>query len=395
VARPEDPPWRCLKRCSLGAAETTWGGAVALAEVSAVEGVPGDPAGLPPGSPGGDGIGPDVARPRWVRLVLAGGWLAGGVIVAVLGLTVLGDAPMGLRVAAVVAGVVAAYRGVQSAGRAVAGDGWDAALWLSVVWIGVLVAAAVAAPLLPLGEHRDTAATIAEPSLLRPDLGSEHPLGTNNLGLDQLARVVYGARASLLMALVASAIGLVVGGAVGVVAGTRRGWVDRALGVANNAFLAFPPLVLLLAFAAVMERDARNIALALGALSIPVNLRLARANAMAVAQEGFVEAARVMGASRRRIVLREIVPNVLPALLSYALIVMAVLLVAEASLSYLGLGVQQPDPSWGNMMAEGDGGLLEEHPHLVVVPGGVMFATVLAFNLVGERLRQRWDSRGS
>jgi peptide/nickel transport system permease protein len=175
------------------------------------------------------------------------------------------------------------------------------------------------------------------------------------------------------------------------VAGTRRGWLDRALSTANNAFLAFPPLVLLLALAAVMERDSRNIALALGALSIPVNLRLARANAMTVAQEEFVEAARVMGASRTRIVIREILPNVLPPLLSYALIVMAVLLVAEASLSYLGLGVQAPEPSWGNMIAEGEGGMFEDHPHLVLVPGGAMFATVLAFNLVGERLRQKWE----
>jgi peptide/nickel transport system permease protein len=270
----------------------------------------------------------------------------------------------------------------------------DVALWLAAAWIVVLVVAAVAAPLLPLGEHRDTAATLAEPALARPALLSEHPLGTNNLGLDELARVVYGARASLLMALLASAIGLVVGGAVGIVAGAQRGWLDRALSTVNNAFLAFPPLVLLLAFAAVMERDARNIALALGALSIPVNLRLARANAMTVAQEEFVEAARVMGASRPRILVREILPNVLPQLLSYALIVMAVLLVAEASLSYLGLGVQPPDPSWGNMMAEGDGGMFEENPHLVLVPGGAMFTTVLAFNLVGERLRQRWDTHG-
>lgn len=367
---------------------------MALAEVSAVEGVPGDPAGSPPGSSDvGDGAGP--TRSRGGRLLVAGGWLVGGAVAATVGLTVLASAPMAVRVAVVVAGAGAAYRGVRSTGRALFGDGWDAALWLSATWIVVVVAAAVVAPLLPLGEHRDTAATIAEPSLLRPDLGSEHPLGTNNLGLDELARVIYGARASLLMALVASSIGLLVGGAIGVVAGTRRGWADRALSTANNAFLAFPPMVLLLAFASVMERDARNIALALGALSIPVNLRLARANALTVAQEGYVEAARVMGASRGRILLREVVPNVLPPLLSYALIVMAVLLVAEASLSYLGLGVQQPDPSWGNMMAEGDGGLLEEHPHLVVVPGGVMFATVLAFNLVGERLRQRWDSRGT
>jgi peptide/nickel transport system permease protein len=361
---------------------------VALAEVSAVEGAPDAPAG---GSPLDDRA---VAGSRARRLALGAAWLVGGAALAVAGLMLVPNAPMVVRVAAVAAGAAGAYRGIRTIGRATIAPDWDAALWLSAAWIVVLVVVAVAAPVLPLGEHRDTASAITEPSLSRPDLFSEHPLGTNNFGLDELARVIYGARASLLMALTASAIGLVIGGAIGIVAGTRRGWLDRALGTANNAFLAFPPLVLLLALAAVMERDSRNIALALGALSIPVNLRLARANAMTVAQEEFVEAARVMGASRTRIVIREILPNVLPPLLSYALIVMAVLLVAEASLSYLGLGVQPPSPSWGNMIAEGEGGMFEDHPHLVLVPGGAMFATVLAFNLVGERLRQRWERHG-
>lgn len=363
---------------------------MALAEVTALEGTPGAPG--PSDGPGAGAAGPARDRGR----AIAGGvaLLVAGTALVVVGLMALSSGPMLARLATVAAGVIAAYRGVGTVGRALRGPDWDAALWLSAVWIVVLVAAAVAAPLLPLGEHRDTAAALTEPSLLRPNLFGEHPLGTNNFGLDQLARAVYGARASLLMALSASAIGLVVGGAIGIVAGTGRGWMDRAVSTANNAFLAFPPLVLLLALASVMERDPRNIALALGALSIPVNVRLARANAMTVAQEEFVQAARVMGASRIRILVREVLPNVVPALLSYALIVMAVLLVAEASLSYLGLGVQPPDPSWGNMIAEGEGGMFEDHPHLVLVPGGVMFATVLAFNLVGERLRQRWDRHG-
>lgn len=364
---------------------------MALAEVAAVEQTPGAPG--PAAGPGAGGAaGPAVDRGR--ALAAGGAWLVGGVALVAVGLMALSSGPMLARLVVVVAGAAAAYRGYGGVGRALRGPDWDAALWLSAAWIAVLVVAAVAAPQLPLGEHRDTAAALTEPSLLRPNLFGEHPLGTNNFGLDQLSRVVYGARASLLMALSASAIGLVVGGAIGIVAGTGRGWVDRVVSTANNSLLAFPPLVLLLALASVMERDSRNIALALGALSIPVNIRLARANAMTVAQEEFVQAARVMGASRPRILVREVLPNVVPALLSYALIVMAVLLVAEASLSYLGLGVQAPDPSWGNMIAEGEGGMFEDHPHLVLVPGGAMFATVLGFNLVGERLRQRWDRHG-
>ena len=189
-------------------------------------------------------------------------------------------------------------------------------------------------------------------------------------------------------------IGLVVGGLIGMISGYLGGKVDWALGILNNTLLAFPPLVLLLALATVMERDARNIAIALGILAIPVNVRLARANTLAVAEQGFVTAARAMGASRRRVLFKELLPNVAPPLVSYGLVLMALLIVAESSLSYLGLGVQPPNPSWGNMIAEGNGGQFENYPHVVLVPGLVVFLTVFAFNLVGGRARSRWDRVG-
>jgi peptide/nickel transport system permease protein len=316
-------------------------------------------------------------------------------VVAILAGTMwIGTAAMVLRVALVLAGLAAGYQAIRLAVR----TRWpaaDVAFWMSSVWLTILVTAAIAAPVLPIGEHRDTAKALTEPSLLRPDLFSGHPLSTNNFGLDMLARVIYGARSSLLMALAAVTIGIVIGGAVGMVSGYLGGKVDWSIGILNNTLLAFPPLVLLLALATVMERDPRNIAIALGVLAIPVNVRLARANTLAVVEQGFVLAARSMGASRFRVLRRELLPNVAPPLVSYGLVLMALLIVAEASLSYLGLGVQPPDPSWGNMIAEGNGGQFEMYPHVVLVPGTVVFLTVFAFNLVGGRARQRWDRVGA
>lgn len=341
-------------------------------------------------------VGPGVAADaHWSRsLPLAIGLAVLAVAGIIAGTTILKDGEMFVRVVLVLAGLLAAYQALRIGVHHFRPDA-DVAFILSAVWLVGLVGLAVLAPILPLGEYKDTAKALREPSLLRPDIFSGHPLGTNNFSLDILARVIYGARASLLMALAAVIIGLVIGGLVGMVSGYLGGKVDWALGILNNTLLAFPPLVLLLALATVMERDARNIAIALGILAIPVNVRLARANTLAVAEQGFVTAARAMGASRRRVLFKELLPNVAPPLVSYALVLMALLIVAEASLSFLGLGVQPPDPSWGNMISEGNGGQFEQYPHVVIVPGVVVFLTVFAFNLVGGRARSRWDKVGA
>jgi peptide/nickel transport system permease protein len=332
---------------------------------------------------------------HWSRsLGLAIGLAVVGLAAIVFGTTILNDGAMFVRVVLVIVGLVAVYQAI-TIGVHHFKPHADVAFGLSAIWLVGLVSAAILAPLLPLGEHKDTAKALREPSLLRPDLLSDHPFGTNNFSLDILSRVIYGARASLLMALAAVVIGLVVGGLIGMVSGYLGGKADWAIGILNNTLLAFPPLVLLLALATVMERDARNIALALGILAIPVNVRLARANTLAVAEQGFVTAARAMGASRRRVLFKELLPNVAPPLVSYGLVLMALLIVAESSLSFLGLGVQPPSPSWGNMISEGNGGQFEQYPHVVIVPGVVVFLTVFAFNLVGGRARSKWDKVGS
>lgn len=271
----------------------------------------------------------------------------------------------------------------------------DVLLWLAVAWLTLVLGAAVLAPWLPLGNHDDAVAGLTEPIFAHPDLGSEHPLGTNNYGLDVLSRTIHGARTSILVALLAVLIGTVVGGVVGMVSGFLRGPTDRVVGVLSNALLAVPPLILLIALGTVLEPSVRSIAFALSLLTIPSMVRLARANTITVAEREYVLAARALGASRLRLLRREILPNVLLPVLSLAVVMISVLVVAEASLSFLGIGIEQPQPTWGNMIAEGQGGVMEDHPYLVVVPGVCLFLTVFSFNLLGEKAQQRWDPRSA
>lgn len=313
------------------------------------------------------------------------------VLLVVTGTALLVPGNMVLRIGAVLAGVLVLYQGLSRLTRAVFGPAVDFSFWLAIGWLITLVVASLLAPILPLGEASDTAKTLVDPPFGRPDLLSNHPLGTNNFGLDMLARVITGARASLTVAVVAVVVGVVVGGGIGVIAGYRRGYTDRSIGIFNNTLLAFPPLVLLLALSSVFDPSVRALAIGLSILAIPINVRLARATTMQIARREFVEAARAIGATRQRILIRELVPNVLPTLISYGMIVVAVMIVAEASLSFLGLGIRQPSPSWGNMIAEGQQGVFEANPHIVLVPGVVLFLTVFSFNLVGEKLYARWD----
>lgn len=266
---------------------------------------------------------------------------------------------------------------------------------LCVVWLVVMGVSALLAPLLPLGEHQDVAKTLLEPTNMAPNLLTDHPLGTNNQGLDLLSRSLFGARTSLAISLLAVLIGTVVGGSIGVVAGYFRKGTDSVVGLFTNALLAVPPLILLIALSTFLDPSVRNMAVALSLLTIPSMIRLARANTIAFAQREFVTAARLIGASRFRVMTRELVPNVVLPVFSMAVVMISVLIVAEASLSFLGLGIQQPAPTWGNMIAEGEGGAMEDYPHIVLVPGVFLFLTVFAFNLLGEKAQKRWDPRSA
>ena len=259
--------------------------------------------------------------------------------------------------------------------------------WGALVWIALVFALAILADLLPLADpvRQTLLARRQPPSML-------HLLGTDDLGRDILSRVIHGARASLAVGLIAPLLGTLIGGALGLLAGYLRGiFATLAVG-ATDVLLAFPPLVLALAIVAYLGQSVCNVILVLAILTVPPVTRIARAATLAVAGRDFVTAARALGASHARILLKEILPNVLLPLGAYFLVLVAVAIVAESILSFLGLGVPPPAPSWGSMVAEGRESL-DIAPHIAFIPAGVMFLTVLAFNLVGDARRALTDPR--
>ncbi len=319
--------------------------------------------------------------------------LAGGVTLVWAGaVAVVDDAA--LRAIAVVVGLAVAYLGIDRLLRGIVGRRVPTDLWLSVFWLAVLALAAILADWLPFTEARNSTLTFGEPISRPPDLFSEHPFGTDPFGLDLLGGVVYGARVSLQISFGAVAIGFVLGGLIGILAGMLRGKFDAAVGVVTDALLAFPPLILLIGLMIAVEPSVLSLSATLAFLSVPTFIRLARANTLVFAKREFVSAAVGIGATRRRIIFRELAPNVALPLISYAFIVLAVLVVAEGSLSFLGLSIQRPEPTWGNMISGGSRDI-DRSPHLVLVPATVMFLTVFALNRVGDSARKAWDPRES
>lgn len=317
-----------------------------------------------------------------------------GTVLTVVGaaLIVLALAPlliMPVRIAVFLLALVPFCMGLSRLGEARFGSNFDLTFVFSSLWLTALVVAAAIAPLLPFTEHKDTTLTLTAPSYQPPALFTAHPLGTNNFGLDLLARSVYGARSSIVLAVSAVLIGFLIGGALGIFAGYFRGWPDRILGILTNSLLAVPALVLLIALASVLSPTLPNIAMALSLLTIPSMIRLARANTLSLAQSEFVLAARAMGATRWRVMFRELAPNVVLPLASLAMVMISMMIIAEASLSFLGLGIEPPTPTWGNMIAEGQGEVFREHPFIVLVPGAFLFLTVFSFNIIGEKAQNR------
>jgi peptide/nickel transport system permease protein len=258
--------------------------------------------------------------------------------------------------------------------------------WFSSGWLGLVVLAAICAPWLPIADPL----TQNYESIAVPPGSVGHPLGTDGLGRDLLARAIFGARISLIVTLCAVLIGIVVGGGLGMLAGYYRGATERIIMAATDAMMAFPALVLLLALMATLGSSVRNLVIGLGLLGVPAFTRLTRANTLVYAQREFITAARSLGALNRRVLWREILPNILPAVGAYAFLVIAILIVAEGSLSFLGIGLPPPAPSWGRMVAEGRDSL-QITPHVTFVPSVFIFLTVLSFNLIGDRLREESD----
>ena len=258
--------------------------------------------------------------------------------------------------------------------------------WAAIGWMIFVFAAAALASLLPLPSPTDM-----DMLERRAPVSAVHWLGTDGLGRDELARLIYGARISLIVGLCAPVIGITIGGALGMLAGYFRGRFETLVVGSMDVLLAFPPLILALAVTAFLGQSILNLTCILGVLGIPAFMRVARAATLTLARREFVIAAQALGATHARILLRELLPNVFLPLLAFFLLGVAVTIVVEGALSFLGLGVPPPISSWGSMIGEGRESL-EVAPRLAFMPAIAMFLTVLSFNLVGDTLQGSYRS---
>lgn len=267
-----------------------------------------------------------------------------------------------------------------------------AGFWLAVVWLAFIVAMAALAPWLPFVDDPNQ----LDPDALRSGPSADHWLGADDGGRDLLARIAHGGRVSLFIGVVSVGAGMAVGGLVGLTAGYFRGRYERLVVSTMDVMLAFPALVLALALVSFLSNpgeqggDLFTVTLAVSVLAVPALARITRAATLTFAEREFVLSARAVGASHGRIIVREILPNVVPPMASFALLAIAVVIVAEGALSFLGLSVQAPQPTWGNLIAQGRP-VLDLAPHIALFPCLVMFLTLLSLNLVGDTLRRRFD----
>jgi peptide/nickel transport system permease protein len=251
----------------------------------------------------------------------------------------------------------------------------------------LLVLVTLLAPWIAL---HDPIATDPSNALLSPS--PAHPLGTDELGRDLFARVIWGSRVSLPIAFVAVAVGLLVGGAIGLAAGYRGKLTDLFLMRLIDAILAFPALILAIAIVAVLGPGLRNAMIAIGIVQIPVYARLMRAQVLTLKELDFVAAARALGASPARLILHHFLPNLLNPLIVQISLSAAAAMLAEATLSFLGLGAQPPTADWGSMMNTG-ARFLNNDPWLALGPGIAISIAVFGFNWLGDALRDALDPR--
>jgi peptide/nickel transport system permease protein len=300
-----------------------------------------------------------------------------------------------------VAGVTA---GVQPARKRRLGIG----AWLAIVWLVGLILAATAAPILPIAGANETFTSIqrgqAPFSTITTSGGGTttpfaegHVLGGDRNGHDLLSRAIYGARNSLIVGFGAIAFGILVGGTLGLVGGYYRGKVDAVIVGFLDIMLAIPALVLALSLTAVLRGrvdDLWILVIALAIISVPVLGRITRANTLVWSEREFVTAARAQGAKNWRIMTREVLPNVLPAMFSIALLGVAVVISAEAALRLLGIGLSITDPSWGGIINDGRDFLTQGiTAHVVFVGSAFIFLTILALNYLADVVRARFDVR--
>jgi peptide/nickel transport system permease protein len=260
----------------------------------------------------------------------------------------------------------------------------------AVVGLAIILLVVATAAFAPLAAGRDPLDQTL-PDKLRPP-GKGYVLGTDSLGRDLRARLVWGSRISLAVGVASVAIAAVLGTGLGLAAGYFRGWVDAVVTRAIEVLMSFPLVLLAIAIVAVLGSGLRNLMIAVGISSIPPFARLVRGQVLAVGQREFVEAARAVGAGSIRVMARHILPNIASAVVVLGTLRISTVILTEASLSFLGLGVSPPTATWGSMIADGVK-WLRLAPWVSIVPGVAIMITVLAFNLFGDGLRDALDPR--
>lgn len=251
----------------------------------------------------------------------------------------------------------------------------------------ILAIVSIAAPLLTPYDpvHQQLSSSLENPTLA-------HPLGTDYLGRDILARILYGGRYSLTIGFLAVAIGVVVGVPLGAASGYFGGWFDLITQRVMDILLSFPGFLLALSLVAVLGVGLENVVISVGVSAIPLFVRLVRASALSIRELTYIEAARAVGASRVSIIFRHVLPNALAPVIVQATLSLGSAILVAAGLGFLGLGVQPPTPEWGSMLGEGRNYIFS-NPNMATFPGIAIFIAVLSFNLVGDGLRDALDPR--
>jgi peptide/nickel transport system permease protein len=261
---------------------------------------------------------------------------------------------------------------------------------ISVGWLVLVALVVVLGEWLPFVDDpnaRDASAIKQGPSW-------EHWFGTGTFGQDIFSRVVVGGRISLFVGATVTTIGILLGGLLGLLAGYLRGWTDSAVRLLINVTLSIPALLLVIFIVTINDQSLWSVIIAVSLLAIPSLARIVRASTLQVAERDYVKAAQVLGVKRGSILFREVLPNVMPTLVSFAFLTFGIILVVESSLSFLSLSVEQPAITWGSIIAEGRI-KFDETPYMVFLPGLVLFLTVLGLNVVGDQMLKRFDIKES
>jgi peptide/nickel transport system permease protein len=263
--------------------------------------------------------------------------------------------------------------------------------WICLGWIGLVILVAIIANLLPL--PNPDFQNYATQQNAGPAWG--HLLGTDDLNRDIFSRLIFGARVSLIVGFGGTLLGLILGGVPAMISAYRGGRVDTFLNTSSYVLLAFPAIVAVISIVSFWGHAVWKITLIIGIFGAPVIYRVIRASTLSYATRDFVLAAKALGASDTRILTREILPNLLPTIVSFGLIAVANIIVLEGSLAFLGLSVQPPTPSWGNMLNESasllSGSAGQTNPWLVIFPATAMFLLLFCLNVVADRLRSYFD----